>query len=222
MLKQLYIFFFFFTSSVFYPQKQFNADSILQSNKSNLYQLIYKKLENSQSNSIKQTEDLIDKTPTTDTNYYRINYKPYLKPEIIEGYFLFEYYVDVKPQPTKDEHILIVPNNRFLPTEGKGVVALNKSLKYPLFSLISGYIFLRDLKAIFFKQGVSKEKLIEYTKIKYFDYDPYDILVTSDNKVFFKSSTNYPFKLVITDSFCVTISYDKRTNSWTERIETKK
>ncbi len=66
-----------------------------------------------------------------------------------------------------------------------GLLAINKKTYKILF--LSGYAFLDDVKKYYFKEiSLLNKSMKEYVKVKYFNYNPFEINIV-DNKVFFYS-----------------------------------
>ncbi len=68
--------------------------------------------------------------------------------------------------------------NRFPVIMNRGLVAVSWDNGRLIF--VSGYLFLHDISRYFFEDGVTADKVRNYISIRYYNYDPSDIVISAD------------------------------------------
>src|SRR5690554_3837393 len=82
----------------------------------------------------------------------------------------------------------------------KGIVGINKANSQILF--ISGYMVLDNIKNVVFLNGFTETSIINYIKLRYYNYNPSEIKVLRKNKkiIFYSSVTKNKYTIRIPDN----------------------
>lgn len=153
-------------------------------------------------------QNYLDNTPLIDTSsYYSLTFNENTSLKFDTSFVLYEFHLSVDEMlisRAKEYGInLLSPITNVPKYYGNGLIAINKKTFRVLF--LSGYLFLNDMSSVYYEKLKNdyRNNIIDYIKLRYFNYAPYEININEDGWVYFKSR-NYivgketEFKIKIT------------------------